>query len=95
LSLPRIVIRDGMKLACQWGASNKGAALVTEKALLSKAAGLRADSWDFTGTNYFLSNSPTFAPGLSSWIALFAALQNGEVAGVTAALHQLEPLLQQ
>jgi len=44
---------------------------------------------------HFLSASPAFANGRSSWIALFTAVQNSNSAGMTVVLHQLEPLLQQ
>ena len=58
-------------------------------------AKLEASVWDFTDSIQILSASPTFANGRASWIALFTAVQNGDSAGMTAALHQLEPLLQQ
>ena len=56
---------------------------------------LKAGYWDFSGTIHFLSNSPAFRKGRASWIALLTAIQNGDSAGMTAALHQLEPILQQ
>jgi hypothetical protein len=89
------LVRNVIKLACQWGAGNKGGALQTEKALLAQALGLPSGSWDFTGTLHYLAASPVFAPGRASWIALFTSVQNGDSAGMTAALHQLEPILQQ
>ncbi|MGB8029514.1 MAG: hypothetical protein WCF30_07590 [Terracidiphilus sp.] len=95
LTLSRVIVRDSMQLACQWGAGDKKAALVTEKALLAKASASAAGFWDFTGLDHFLSNSPAFAPDRASWIALFTAVQNGDATGLTTALHQLEPLLQQ
>jgi hypothetical protein len=56
---------------------------------------LEAAIWDFTGSLQILSTSPNFTGGRSSWIALFTAVQNGDRTGMTAALHQLEPILQQ
>jgi hypothetical protein len=50
--------------------------------------------WNSSGTRRFLSTSPTFATGRASWVALFTSLQNGDGAGMTAALHQLEMLMQ-
>ena len=91
----QVLIRDTMSLACEWGAGNKGRASQTEKALLAEAAESASGFRDFTGTIHFLSNSPAFATGRASWIALFTAVQNGDSAGITAALHQLEPILQQ
>jgi tetratricopeptide (TPR) repeat protein len=95
LSRPQAVVRDTIELACQWGAGDRNAARQTEKALLSKSATLEASVWDFTGSLQILSNSPAFANGRASWVALFTAVQNGDSAGMTAALHQLEPILQQ
>lgn len=88
------VVRDTLKLACQWGSGEKGAAQATEKALLSKAAVAANIQPDFTGAISVLSRSPAFATGRSSWIALFTAVQNGDNASIASALHQLEPLLQ-
>jgi tetratricopeptide (TPR) repeat protein len=92
---PGLAIRDAMKLACQWGTGDRGAAAATETALASKPPVFQTDFWDFTGTIHFLSHSPAFEKGRASWIALFTSLQNGDSAGMTAALHQIEPLLQQ
>jgi tetratricopeptide (TPR) repeat protein len=91
---PGLAIRDAMKLACQWGTGDRGAAAATETALASKPPVFQTDFWDFTGTIHFLSHSPSFEKGRASWIALFTSLQNGDSAGMTAALRQIEPLLQ-
>jgi tetratricopeptide (TPR) repeat protein len=90
-----LAIRNAMKLACQWGTGDRGAAATTETALASKPPVFQSDFWDFTGTIDFISHSPAFEKGRASWIALFTAMQNSDAAGMTAALHQLEPLLQQ
>ena len=90
-----IVIRNTLALACQWGAGDKAAALSRKKSLMSSALNVKKSGWTFTGTLHFLSESPAFASGRASWIALFTSVQNGDSAGVTAALHQLEPILQQ
>ena len=95
VSRPQAVVRDTIELACQWGAGDKNAARQTENALLPKSAMLEAAIWDFTGSLQILSTSPNFTGGRSSWIALFTAVQNGDRTGMTAALHQLEPILQQ
>lgn len=91
---PDFIIRDSMKLACQWAIGNRPAALTTEKALSSRAGSLAAGFWDFSGTIRFVSASPAFQSGRPSWVALFTAVQGGDGPGMTAALHQLEPLLQ-
>ncbi len=90
----QIVVRDALNFACQNASGNKSSTLASEKSLASLATTLKKYSWTFTGTLDFLSNSPAFATGRSSWIALFTALQSGDGAGMTAALHQLEPLVQ-
>jgi hypothetical protein len=95
LSPPQILTRDATKLACQWGAGPNTSASATEKTLLKEAASQSGAAWDSQGTAYFLSTLPEFAKGRASWIALFTAVQNGDAAGMTAALHQLEPILQQ
>jgi hypothetical protein len=92
---PLLAVRDAMMLACQWGAGEKDAAVATKKFLLSNTGSLSASNWDFTGLAQALSNAPAFAPRRASWIALFTAVQNGDGAAMTAALHQLEPVLQQ
>jgi hypothetical protein len=93
------VIRDSVKLACEWGAGDKSAALATAKAIQPMTAAqsgtLWTGAWNFPAAFYFLSHSPSFAAGRPSWIALFAAVHDGDSAGITAALHQLEPILQQ
>ena len=94
LSSSPAVIRDTVRLACEWGAGSKNATFDTEKTLLSKAATLQPRGWNFTGTLQFLSTSPAFAIGRPSWIAFFTSVQNGDSAGMTEALHLLEPLLQ-
>jgi tetratricopeptide (TPR) repeat protein len=95
LAPPVIVFRDVLKLACKWATGDKSATLSTDEALASKTPVLKAGYWDFSGTIHFLSNSPAFRKGRASWIALLTAIQNGDSAGMTAALHQLEPILQQ
>jgi len=91
-------VRDVIGFACLWGARENATALAADQRLLAK---IQADpsfsqsGWSFAGTLHFLSASPVFATGRSSWIALFTAVQNGDAAGMTTALHQLEPILQQ
>ena len=95
LSAPQAVVRDTIELACHWGAGDKSAARQTEKVLLAKSATPQAAVWDLSDALPILSASPNFANGRASWIALFTAVQNGDGAGISAALHQLEPVLQQ
>jgi tetratricopeptide (TPR) repeat protein len=91
-------VRDVIRFACLWGAGENVAALAADQRILAR---VQADpsysqsGWSFIGTMHFLSASPAFEKGRSFWIALFTAVQNGDSAGTTAALHQLEPLLQQ
>jgi tetratricopeptide (TPR) repeat protein len=91
-------LRDVIGFACLWGARENAAALAAGQRLLAR---IQADpsfsqsGWNFRGTLHFLSASSAFAPGRASWIGLFTAVQNGDSAGMTAALRQLEPLLQQ
>ncbi len=90
----QVLAGDVLSLACEWGAGNKRGASQTEMALLAQAAEFPPGYRDFGQEIYFLSNSPLFAKGRPSWVALFTAVQNGDSAGMTAALHQLEPILQ-
>ena len=88
-------VRDVIGFACLWGARENTAALAADRRILAR---VQADpsysqsGWTFTGTLHFLSASPAFANGRASWVALFTAVQNGDSAGMTAALHQLEPI---
>ena len=59
LSSSDIFVRDTLKLACQWGSGNNGAALATEKALLSEAPMVQMGAWDFTRAIHVLSTSPS------------------------------------
>jgi tetratricopeptide (TPR) repeat protein len=93
-----IVLGDAVRLGCEWGAGDKMTALLDDRSLQAKADGpaKRSFVWDFDPiTTYFAENSPVFAPGRASWIALLNAIRNGDSAGLTAALRQLEPILQQ
>lgn len=94
-----VIIRDTVKLACEFGAGNKSAALATAKAIQPMTAAqpgvLWTGAWNSSAAIYYLSHSPSFAAGRSSWLALFTAVHNGDSAAITAALHQLEPILQQ
>jgi len=93
ISQPEILVRDTLKLTCDWGAGQKSAARQTEQALVSKAAGLQKASWDSAGTRHFLASSPAFEAGRASWIALFESLESGDGAAMAGALHQLEEVM--
>ncbi|MGB9407967.1 MAG: tetratricopeptide repeat protein, partial [Terracidiphilus sp.] len=69
--MPMVLVRDTMKLTCQWGAGQKAAAQETEKVLMSKSAQMQQVGWQSPGTRHFLASSPAFEQGRSSWIALF------------------------
>jgi hypothetical protein len=91
-------IRDVIGFACLWGARENAAALAADRRLLARVQAdpsFSRSGWTFTGTLHFLSLSPAFASGRTSWTALFTAVQNGDGAGMTAALQQIEPILQQ
>jgi tetratricopeptide (TPR) repeat protein len=93
ISQPEILIRDTLKLTCDWGAGQKSAARQTEKALVSRAAGLQKTGWESAGTLHFLASSPAFEAGRASWIALFESLESGDVTAMAGALHQLEEVM--
>jgi hypothetical protein len=84
-----------MRFACAVAAGQHAAARDALKVLSAKAPAVKTSAYDYSGILRFLANSPAFAAGRASWIALFTAVQNGDSAGLTAALHQLEPILQQ
>jgi tetratricopeptide (TPR) repeat protein len=88
------LIRDTIKLACQWGAGKKSDALASEKALLLQSETLKEAPWVFTGTLHYLAASPVFEKGRASWIALFESVQKGDGAAMAAALNQLEGAMQ-
>ena len=93
ISQPEILIRDTLKLTCDWGAEQKSAAHQTEQALVSKTAGLQKAAWESAGTLHFLASSPAFEAGRASWIALFESLESGDGAAMAGALHQLEEVM--
>jgi tetratricopeptide (TPR) repeat protein len=84
--------RDAMRFACAVAAGEHAAARDALKVLSAKAPAVKTSAYDYSGILRFLSSSPAFANGRASWIALFTAVQNGDSAGMTAALHQLEPI---
>ena len=84
--------RDAMRFACAVEAGEHASARDALKVLYAKAPAVKTGAYDYSGILRFLSNSPAFAPRRASWIALFTAVQNGDSAGMTAALHQLEPI---
>jgi tetratricopeptide (TPR) repeat protein len=90
---PWVLIRDSMKLACQWGAGETSAAQETVKALLPRAAQLQKTGWTLAGPRHFLASSPPFEAGRASWIALFESLEKGDAAAMAGDLHQLEEVM--
>jgi len=88
-----IVIRDTMKLACQWGAGDKTGAQETGKALALKSSKFEKSGWGVAGTLHYLATSPAFTSGRTSWAALFQSLQEGDGAALAAALKQLEEVM--
>jgi hypothetical protein len=86
---PMILIRDSMKMACEWAGGEKSAAEATEQALVSKSAGLEETAWRFDGTLHFLAASPDFASGRAAWIDVFQSLDKGDGAAMAAALRQI------
>jgi tetratricopeptide (TPR) repeat protein len=93
LSQPGVLVRDTLKLTCDWGAGQKSAARQTEQALVSEAAGLQKTGWNSAGTLHFLASSPVFESGRASWIVLFESLESGDGAAMAGALHQLEEVM--
>ena len=92
-AMPTLLLRDAMKLACQWGAGQKAAAQQTSNALLHETTQLQNTGWEFAGTLHFLASSPAFVTGRAVWIALFQSLQDGNGAAMAAALNQLQEVL--
>jgi hypothetical protein len=58
--------------------------LAAEEILLPESAHPEPGIWDFSGPIRVLSQSPAFAAGRASWIALFTAVQNGDSSGMTS-----------
>jgi hypothetical protein len=90
---PFELIRDTLRIACQWGAGKKSAAQQTAKTLLLKSAQLEMTGVDLAGNRRFLSSTPAFEPGRASWIALFESLEKGDPAAFAAAASQLEKVM--
>jgi tetratricopeptide (TPR) repeat protein len=83
-----------VKLACQWGAGQRGGALVTAKVLSQNMSILQKSTRSFDGTLHFLAESPAYEKGRSSWIQLFESVQNGDGTGMVVALRELEAVMQ-
>lgn len=92
---PYGLIRDAMKMTCQWGAGERAAAQQTALALLLKSAQLQNAGWGVEGTRHFLGASPTFEAGRASWVGLFNSLETGDGTAMAAALHQLDGIMKQ
>jgi len=90
---PTLLLRDAMKLACQWGAGQKATAQQTGNALLPETTQLKNAGWEFGGTLHFLATSPAFVTDRAVWIALFQSLQDGNGVAMAAALNQLEEVM--
>ncbi len=95
LSVDGSLIRDTIKLACQWGDGKKSDALTTEKALSLKAPALQKPAWVFTGTLHYLAASAGFEKGRPLWIALFESIQKGDGSAMSAALTSLDAVMRQ
>jgi tetratricopeptide (TPR) repeat protein len=87
------LIRDSMRMACQWGAGKKADAQQTANALLLRSAQLQDVGFQFPGTRHFLASVPAFDQGRASWTALFDSLEKGDGAAMAAALHQLDEVM--
>jgi tetratricopeptide (TPR) repeat protein len=88
-----LLVRDTLKLACQWGAGQKAAAGEGASALLPKTVGLKDPDWEVTGTLHLLASSPVFERGRAAWIALFDGLQKGDGIAMANSLHELEKVM--
>jgi hypothetical protein len=84
------LVRDTMKMACQWGAGKPGDAQQTSKVLLLSAGLLQRSGIAFPGTSHFLAASPAFEVGRASWLAAFNSLAKGDGGDLSAALHMLQ-----
>jgi tetratricopeptide (TPR) repeat protein len=85
-------LHNTIGMACAWAVGDTGTAKEAWKTLYTGAIAITVPRRNSTGVLRYLSSSPEFANGRASWIALFTAVQNGDSAGMTAALHQLEPI---
>jgi TPR repeat protein len=94
LDAAHVLVRDTIKLACQFGAGQAADAAETSRLISSQARAAKRDTWDFTGTLHFVQTSPPFETVQSAWIALFTAVQKGDAAGIRSSLAALQPTLQ-
>ena len=90
---PMMLIRDTMRLACQWGGDKRPPRSRPKRCSLPETAQLAKTGWDFAGMLHFLASCPAFADGRASWIALFQSLEDGNGAAMTGALDQLEEVM--
>jgi tetratricopeptide (TPR) repeat protein len=90
----QIAIRDILKMACQWGASNKTEALKIDAALLPRSAKFEKTGWETKGDRQFLATASEFAPGRAAWIALFESIETGDGAAMAKALRELASVME-
>lgn len=95
LSPTQLLVRDAFRMACHFSARDRAEAAQAERIMLTEAGAPSLAYTNLGGAISVLSRSPAFAPKSPAWIALFTAVQKGNRAETTAALHQLEPILQQ
>lgn len=84
-----LLVRDVLRLVCEYGAGQKSAARQTAGAILLESANLHQPAWDAPGVRHFLSLHPAFAAGRDLWVQLFKKLEEGDGAGLTIVIQQL------
>ncbi len=83
------VIRDAIKLACQFGAGDKAGARATAASLIASGAHSDPFVWTFDGTLYYVDTSSPFRSD-QAWDDLFENLQNGDSKQAVDALRRIQ-----
>lgn len=83
------VIRDAIKLACQFGAGDKAGARATAASLIASGAHSDPFVWTFDGTLYYVDTSSPFRSD-QAWDDLFENLQNGNSKQAVDALRRIQ-----
>jgi tetratricopeptide (TPR) repeat protein len=88
-----LLVRDALRLACEYGAGQKNVARETAGAILQESAKLHEPVWEASGVKHFVSLHPSFAAGQDLWVRLFEQLEKGDGPGLASVVRELAEVL--
>jgi hypothetical protein len=85
-----VLVRDVLRLTCEYGAGQLTGARQTANVILRETPKLSQPIWEGRGVRHFLDRHPAFAAGRDLWVKLFDKLAEGDGSGLTTVIQQLE-----